>query len=143
MCSYIPSRVVTIRKSLAWLNANIRLLRKRDYFHRLVKTTNSETIRRKYCHFRNMVVSAVRKAKYSFLMSISSLIQSPKQFWYVFHSLMPNHECTHTLTNGSISAESPTANANLLNSYFSNCFTIPPSQTSTPVPPTPLSSYSD
>ena len=45
------------------------------------------------------------------------------------------------VTYDTISAESPTAKANLLNSYFSSCFSIPPSQTSTFVPTTPLNSY--
>ena len=134
MSTCIPSKVVTIRKSLPWLNVDIiRLLKKRDYFHRLIKTTNSETIRRKY---RNTAVSAVRKAKHSFLMSMSSLIQSPRQFWSVYHSLTPNCErIPHTLTNGTITAESPTAKANSLNSYFSSCFTTPQSHISSPVPP--------
>ena len=77
-------------------------------------------------------------------MSMSSLIQSPKQFWSAYHSLMPNRErIPHTLTYSTISAEFPTAKANLLNSYFFSCFSIPPSQTSAPAPPTPLCSFSD
>ena len=91
-----------------------------------------------------MALSAVRKAKHSFLMTMTSLIWSPKQFWSAYHSLMPNYECIpHTLTNGIITAESPTAKANLLNSYFCSCFTIPPSRTSTPTLSTPLCSHPD
>ena len=91
-----------------------------------------------------MAVSAVRKAKHSFIMSMTSLIWSPKQFWSAYHSLMPNCEyIPHTLTNGTITAESPTAKANLLNSYFCSCFTIPSSHTSTSALSTPLCSHPD
>ena len=91
-----------------------------------------------------MAVSAVHKAKHSFITSMTSLIWSPKQFWSAYHSLMPNCEyIPHTLTNGTITAESPTAKANLLNSYFCSCFTIPPSRTSTPALSTPLCSHPD
>ena len=128
-CRRVWEHACSPRKSLKFRPLSMLLL---------VKTTNSETIRRKYCHFRNMAVSAVRKAKHSFLMSMSSLIRSPKQFWSAYHSLMPNRErIPHTLTYGTISAESPTAKANLLNSYFSSCFSIPPSQTSMLSPLTP------
>ena len=127
MSSCIPSRVIRIRKSLSWLNADIvRILRKRDHLLRLTKTTNSETIHRKYCHFRNVAVSALHKAKHSYLMSMSSLIRSLREFWSVYHSLVPNRGRTpHNLTNhnGTITAESLTSKANLLNSYF---FTNPP-----------------
>ena len=72
-------------------------------------------------------------------MTMTSLIWSPKQFWSAYHSLMPNCECIpHTLTNGIITAESPTAKANLLNFYFCSCFTIPPSRTSIYLPPCAL-----
>ena len=143
MSSCIPSRVVSIKKSLPWLNANIvRILRKRDYLLRLAKNTNSETIRSKYCHFRNLAVSAVRKAKYSFLKSMSSLIRSPKEFWSVYHSLMPKRErIPHNLTNGNITAESLTSKANLLNSYFSSCFTTPSNHASFSTPTASSSSH--
>ena len=98
----------------------------------------------KYCYFRNMVVSAVRSPKHSFLMSMTSLIRTPKQFWSGYHSLMPNHEgIPHTLTNGIITVGSLTAKANLLNSCFCRCFTIPSSHTSTPTLSTPLCSHPD
>ena len=55
---------------------------------------------------------------------------------------MPNRECIpHNLTNGTITAESLTSKDNLLNSYFSSCFTTPPNHASTSTPPTPSSSH--
>ena len=96
MSTCIPSR---IKKSLPWLNADIiRLIGKRDHLRRLAKSTSSEAICRKYRRFRNLAVSTIRKAKNSFLQSMSSLIRSPKDFWSMYHSLSPNRErIPHTL----------------------------------------------
>ena len=108
MTNCIPSRVVNVRKSIPWLNTDcIRIIRKRDHFYRLTKSTNSETICGKYRHFRNMAVTTVPKAKHSFLRSMSSLIRTPKDFWSVYHSLTPNRErIPHTLTHSTVTAES-------------------------------------
>lgn len=57
---------------------------------------------------------------------------------------MPNRErIPHTLTNAIITADSPTGKANLFNSYFCSCFTIPSSHTSTPTLSTPMCSHPD
>ena len=93
---------------------------------------NDLYIRRKYCFYRNSAVSAVRKAKHSFLKSMTSLIRSPKQF-LVGLPLSHAQSCTydtipHTLTYGSISAESSTSKANMLTSFFYSCspLSLPP-----------------
>ena len=71
---------------------------------------------------------------------MSSLIRSPSQFWSVYHSMSPNRErIPHTLTNGTVTAESPTSKANLLNSYFSSCFAT--SNPTAPPPPMPTTSH--
>lgn len=65
MSRCIPSRTITVKKSLPWLDADImHLLKKRDYFHRLAKSTGSSKIHRKFCYFRNKAVSMVHKAKH-------------------------------------------------------------------------------
>ena len=54
---------------------------------------------------------------------MSSFIRSPKDFWSAYHSLTPTRmRIPHTLTNGAATAESLTSKANLLNTYFSSCF---------------------
>ena len=73
---------------------------------------------------------------------MSSLICSPKEFWSAYHSLMPNRMwIPHTLTNGTATAELVTSKANLLNSYFSSCFSTPPSHASTCAPTTAPNSH--
>ena len=123
----IPSKVLAIKKSLPWFNADIsQTIKKRDYYHHLCKSSFSEIIHRRYRSLRNTVVSALRKAKFTYLNSMSTLIRSSKDFWSVYHSLTPNRESLpHSLTNGSVSAVSPKSKANLLNSYFSSCFNTP------------------
>ena len=141
MRSCIPSRIIKIKKSLPWLNAEIiRTMKKRDYFHRLAKSTDSHSIHRKYCALRNLSVTMVRKAKYTFINLMSASIRSPKQFWSMYHSLTPNRErIPHTLSNGTISVESPTSKANLLNSFFSSCFSAAPCDESLPITSPPSS----
>ena len=77
-------------------------------------------------------------------MSMSSLIRSPREFWSAYHSLTPNRRrIPHNLTNGTITAESLTSKANLLNSYFSSCFTNQPNYASASTPPASSSSLPD
>ena len=124
----IPSKLLTIKKTLPWFNAEIcRAIKKCDFYHRLYKSSFSEAIHNRYRSLRNSVVSTLRKAKFSYLNSTSTLIRSSKDFWSVYHSLTPNRErLPHSLTNGSVSAVSPKSKENLLNSYFSSCFNTPP-----------------
>lgn len=72
--------------------------------------------------FRNLAVSMVRKVKFTFLKTMSSVLHTPKQFWTMYHSLTPNHKCIlYTFSNDSITIESPTSKANLLYSFFASC----------------------
>ena len=124
MSRCVPSRIVTIRKTLPWLSADImRVMKKRDYFLRLYKSTGSLRLQRKFCLLRNKVVSLVRKAKSSFLKNMTASIHTPKQFWSMYYSLTPNRErIPHTLSNGVTTALSPISKANLLNTFFASCF---------------------
>ena len=107
--SSILSRIVKIRISPSWLNAEIiRTLRKRHYFHRLAKASSSNLFSHKYRLLRNFAISMVQKAKFAFRKSMSSSIQSPKQLWSLYHSLDPNCECIPKAT--------------LLNCFFYSCF---------------------
>lgn len=89
----IPSRTITIRKSVPWLSADIvRLLKKRDHFLHLYISTGSLSVHWKFCLLRNKAVLMVRKAKHTFLATMSAFICTPKQFWSMYHSLTPNHK---------------------------------------------------
>ena len=125
MCRCIPSRNITIKKTIPWLDADLtRLLRERDYHHCLAKCTGSSNTYHKFCQLRNKAVSMVSKAKHTFLKTIFDFIRTLKQFWSMYHSLTPNQECIpHSLTNGVLTASSPTSKANLLNLFFVSCFT--------------------
>ena len=103
--------------------------RKRYYFHRPAKASSSNLFSHKYRLLRNFAISMVQKVKFAFLKSMSSSIRSPKQLWSLYHSLDPNCECIpHLQTNGTITAESLSSKANLLNCFFYSYFS---SQSST------------
>ena len=106
MSTCIPSRVISIKKSLSWINADIiRVMRKRDHFFRVAKSLQSSTAYRKYRQLRNNVVSLIRKAKSDFIKVMSASIRTPKEFWAMYHSLSPNRErIPQVLTNITVSA---------------------------------------
>ena len=137
MSTCIPSRIITIKKSLPWINTDIiRVMRKRDHFFRLAKSLHSCSAYRKYRQLRNNVVSLIRKAKSDFLRVMSASVRTPREFWAMYHSLSPNRErIPQVLTNGTVSASSPTSKANLLNSFFSSCFSDNRDSSDTSCPP--------
>ncbi|XP_064393634.1 uncharacterized protein LOC135341084 [Halichondria panicea] len=120
---HIPRRLVSTRKHIPWLTTEIiRLLRRRDCSHSRAKALNTESSWSKFRSLRNRSVAAVRAAKWAFLKSLGSLIKSPKEFWSTYHALSPTKQrIPHTLTNGTITADSPFSKANLLNTHFTSC----------------------
>ncbi len=115
--------LVSTRKHIPWLTTEIiRLLRRRDCSHSRAKALNTELSWSKFRSLRNRSVAAVRAAKWAFLKSLGSLIKSTKEFWSTYHALSPTKQrIPHTLTNSTITADSPFSKANLLNTHFTSC----------------------
>ena len=74
---------------------------------------------------RNKAVAAQRFAKCSYFMNLSNHLNSPKRFWNAYRTLSSNRRVPHLLTLSSVTAESTPAEANLLNSFFTSCFSTP------------------
>ena len=118
LSNHIPNKILTTRKSLPWITYHLQLqLHKWDKAYNKAKRTNSTTDWAVYRRLRNKGVSMLRSAKQTFLKNLSIDLGSPKQFWSAYHSLSTNHQrIPPLLTNGSHTAESPSAKANMLNS---------------------------
>ena len=104
-------------------NELFKLFQKRDITFAKYKSCKSSSSLGKFRLLRNKSVGALRKAKCEFLMRLSSLIRSPKQFWSLYHSVTPNKQgIPPTLNNGTVTTESATSKANLLASHFTSCY---------------------
>ena len=86
----------------------------------------------------------LRSAKQNFLKNLSTNLRSPKQFWSAYHSLSTNYQhVPRLLTNGSHTVESPSAKANMLNSYFTSNFSTGSNLPSTTPSPTAIPTLSE
>ena len=127
MSFYIPNKVVAARRSFPWLNRDLRtLFHKRDAAFRRAKKTCRSSHWEAYKKLRNRAVGALRAAKRTYFKDLSSYLSSPRKFWNAYHALSSNRQrVPHLLSHGPTTAESTPAKANLLNSFFSSCFSTP------------------
>ena len=121
---YVPRKRVTIRKSPSWLTHALSLLfKKHDRLHQRAKTLKSPAAWLSYRKTRNRAVSAIQSAKRNFFSNLSSLVQTPKEFWPAYHSLLPNRQrIPAMLSNGYVTAESTPSKCELLNCHFAKVF---------------------
>ena len=124
MSTYIPNKVVAVRRSLPWLNWDLKaLFHKWDSALRRAKKSCKSTHWETYKRLRNKAVAALRFAKRTYFMELSNCLSSPKRFWNAYHALSSNRQrVPHLLTHRSVTAESTPAKANLFNSFFASCF---------------------
>ena len=143
---FIPNRLVHCKKSLPpWITGEVRnAIRKHKAAHRRAKRLGTPAVWKKFRHYRNETVLAVRKAKQEFFSSICSPFNdSSKDFWKAYHSLSKsNARMPPKLSDGISTATSPNARAAMLNDFFKSCFSAkslskpcPSSPTATSSPP--------
>lgn len=125
MESFIPRRVVSSRRSLPWLTASVRKhFYKRNEAHRVAKRLDSPASWQKFRSLRNAVVSALRRAKRSFFVSLSRKITNLKEFWKAYRIITKeDKQVPSSLSKGSVTATFASDKADLLNSHFASCFT--------------------
>ena len=111
MSNCVPNKLITVRRSLPWLNKELMsLFRKRDRAHHYAKQTNLPQNWSTFRKLRNKATSALRSAKRDFFKDLSSKLHNPKQFWSAYHAVCSNHQrIPHLLTNGSTTTESDSA----------------------------------
>ena len=123
----IPSKVIKRRHNLPFLTSQLtKAIRKKFRLFRLAKKLGSDRAWHKYNQARNRVTTALRSAKAAYFENLSSNLSSPKDFWSAYHKLAPKKDRIPVdLKLNSVSASSSIQKANLLNKFFSTCFSPP------------------
>ena len=147
MTDCIPQKNISNRRNRPYITNDVTsLIRKKERLYKQASRLKSDRSWSKYNKVRNKVTSALRAAKKRFFEDLSNSVKIPKQFWSAYHKLSPNQQrIPDNLSHNTETASSSQEKAELLNAFFSSCFTTcnPSNQsTSTPVSPpsSPLSS---
>ena len=88
MRRFIPSKLVSCRKFVLWLTAEVKkAMRKRDKAHKAAKLHDTSGLWRAFRKLRNKAVTILRQSKAFFFGSLSSKLSSLKDFWSSVHSI--------------------------------------------------------
>ena len=128
----IPSKIVKPRRKLPYLTDNLqRALKRKLKLFQEAKKLDTERAWSKYSKARNKATTALQSAKSNFFKSLSIRLKSPKDFWAIYHKLSPKDGIPTDLKLDNTTARTSRAKANLLNIFFSSCFS-PSSRLSAP-----------
>ena len=117
----IPKAQVPNRKNLPWLTKEIvRLIRKRNYYYRRYQRGRWAKDQQKYKSLRNKVITMLRDSKAKFFNNLNP--KSTKSFWSAVKYLNKQVSSIPTLVRNGCSVETDMDKADLLNSYFAECF---------------------
>ena len=117
----IPQAVLKARKNLPWLTKTaIQSMRKRNLLFKTAKKSNSPSDWEKYQCVRNKVVAMLRRDKRQYFYNLR--FATNKQFWKAIKVINKQDTSIPALWDGHTSATSNIAKAELLNSYFYECF---------------------
>ena len=114
----IPKRRLRNRKNLPWLNRKlVTSMKRRNLLYRRAKRSGDYT---NYKTARNKLVNDMRKAKSTYFKKLNP--KNPKEFWRAVKFLNKKQSSIPTLSKDSCEASTGREKANLLNTYFSECF---------------------
>ena len=138
----IPTKCIKPKSKVPYLTDDlIHLVRKKCRLFRLAKRVGTAKAWAKYTKLRNRVTSALRSAKKIYFNQLARNLRTPRDFWSQLHKLNPKHTRTPaSLNHSGTKASTPTKKANLLNNFFTSCFTkndaLP--HINFPSPPSPM-----
>lgn len=139
MANTIPTKMIKQMNSTPYITGDLlSLVRRKERMYKVAKKSNSDRSWTKYRRLRNRVATSLRTAKSHFFEDLSSKVSQPKDFWTALRKLSPKQDrIPFDLHLNNTTASATLDKANLLNNYFSSCFT-PATNTLSP-PNTPLS----
>ena len=118
MSQSIPNTRIRTRRNLPWLNKPIvKLMRKRNQLFKRAKRSGNF---HQYRLARNRTLTQLRKAKKKYFRKLNP--KDPKKFWKAIKYLNKNKSSIPTLSLEDKIAHSDADKANLLNSFFTDCF---------------------
>ena len=117
----IPQALLKARKNLPWLfKPVVQAMRKRNMLFNAAKRSNSPSDWEKYMCVQNKVVAMLRWNKRQYFYSLQFATQ--KDFWKAIKVINKQDTSIPALWDGNTSVTSNNAKAELLNSYFYECF---------------------
>ena len=120
----IPKGVLPRRKNPPWLTKNLlRAMRKRNSLFRRARKTNHPNHWKYFRAYRNKTVSMLRQSKQEFFANNLS-ISNKKQFWKTMKYLNKSQSTIPTLSHNGQKANNDLDKANMLNTFFADCFNI-------------------
>ena len=127
MDTCIPKSTLPDRRSVPWMTKEIvQAIRRRNYFYRKAKRSNSGNYHSKYKNLRSRVITMLRQSKHNFFKNLNP--NSNKAFWKAVRCLNKKTSSIPTLTTSASTATTDREKAELLNAHFSSCFnsSLPP-----------------
>ena len=95
-------------------------MRKRNLFYKSWKKYGDHSAHLKYKILRNRLVALLRTAKQKYFQNLNS--NEPKSFWRTVCQLKPKSQSIPTLCNGTSCAFTSQEKADILSSFFKQCF---------------------
>ena len=123
----IPQLLLKSKKNLPWLTKPvIQAIRRRNSLFRAAKRCKSSAAYQKYRAARNKVVALLRLNKNRFFKKLGTA--TPKEFWKAIKMLNKRVSSIPALDNNGVKVDSSRDKADLLNTYFFECFnkSVPP-----------------
>ena len=119
----IPRQTLRKKKNLPWITKNvITLIRKQNAAFTVAKRSCDPRAAAKFRHLRNKVTKTLRNARLNYLQKLNP--QNTRHFWKTIKFLKKVQPTLPTLHHEHAIAESNQEKANMLNRYFSMCFSI-------------------
>ena len=111
---------LVIRKNL------IRAMRNRNYFFRRAKRSRLSTHFQQYRNMRNKTVTMLRNAKKAYFNNLT--MADKKTFWKTMKYVHKEQSTVPPLSHNGTTVQGDTGKANMLNTFFSECFNtvLPP-----------------
>ncbi len=126
MTKCIPRKTILVRQNIPWLNLSIlKKIRRRNSLYRKAKVYGCFHSWRKYKALRNQTVKELRTSKVSYFQRLSETSSSdPNFFWRLLQTISKSPSTIPTINFGGSSASSEVEKANVLNTFFSQCFKV-------------------
>ena len=121
MTKTIPRKTISVRQNIPWLNlAILKKIRKRSSLYCKARVSGCC---RSWKVLRNQIVKDLRISKPSYFMRLSEASSTdPNRFWCLLQTIRKSPTTIPTVNYGGSSATSDAEDANVLNTFFSQCF---------------------
>ena len=121
MSKCIPMATLPEKHSVPWMTKGIvQTIRKRNYYYRKYKHSQSHYHQNHYKKLRNKVITMLRQSKQKFFKTLHP--NSNKAFWKAVNSLNKKDSVIPTLTFGGYAATTNREKAEVLHDHFTRCF---------------------